>query len=63
MGTARMPTIEVARGGWIPSVWDVKKGEESRMIPQALGARMVPFIKPENLLGKLWHREDSEDPL
>lgn len=30
---ARMPTMEVVRGGWIPSVlcmWEVKKGEESR---------------------------------
>lgn len=64
-GMARMPTMEVVRGGWIPSVlcmWEVKKGEESRMIPQALGAWIVPFSKPENLVGKLWHREDSKDP-
>lgn len=46
MDMARMLPMEVVRGGWIPGVpwmWEVRKREESRMIPQALGGWMVTF--------------------
>lgn len=42
----RILPMEVVRDGWIPGVlcmWEVRKREESRMIPQVLGGWMLPF--------------------